>query len=417
MVENSLSIYMGTSKKLILDMIEKELNRKQRLLIFHPALAPYRIDQFNLLNELFDFKVVFLMENLLNFNMDQQKLREVCQFEFSFLLKGMLFKRRLFRFGMLREIKKTNPDIIMGFEYSLTTQYLLLLKKAGIISAEIGSFIDDSPDICKNVQSKVRKWIRKRSVKKLDFMVVMSREVAHFYINNFSLNEKNVLISPILQLPERLREDSMTIERYANKYMEEYQLIGKKIILFVGRLVPEKALSLFIEIIAPYLQSNANVRFILVGDGSEEERLKTIVKENSLESKILLVGKYQAKELYGWYACASGFVLPSVSETFGAVVNEALIFGLKVFCSSNAGASSLINYKNGILFNPLDRADTYDKFQQYIKDLKPVENISLDNSPPLIEDYRPFFRDEWKKLFHSETIMPISIASIYEKQL
>lgn len=112
-------------------MIKKELNRKKRLLIFHPALAPYRIDQFNSLNELFDLKVVFLMENLMNFDMDQSKLREACHFEFSFLLKGFLIKRRLFRFGMLQEIRNTKPDIVMGFEFSLTTQYLVLLKKTG----------------------------------------------------------------------------------------------------------------------------------------------------------------------------------------------------------------------------------------------------------------------------------------------
>lgn len=397
-------------------MLKKKFQRKQRLLIFHPALAPYRIDQFNLLNELFDLRVVFLMENLLNFNMDQQKMSEECQFEYSFLLKGMLFKRRLFRFGMLKEIRKTNPDIVMGFEYSLTTQYIILLKKNGFINLKIGSFIDDSPDICRNVQSKARKWIRKISINKLDFMVVMSNEVADFYRNNFKLNEKNVLISPILQLPDRLRKNSGMIESFAKQYIEEYQLKGKKVILFVGRLVPEKALPQFIEIITPYLLKSADVRFILVGDGSEEECLKVLIKKNNLRSKVFFVGKYQAEELYGWYACASGFVLPSISETFGAVVNEALIFGLKVFCSRNAGASSLINYKNGLLFNPLDRADTYDKFQQFLKHLKPVGEISLDNSTPLIEDYRPLFLKEWSKLLISENNIPVTIDSIYENQ-
>lgn len=395
-------------------MLKKELKRKQRLLIFHPALAPYRIDQFNLLNELFDMKVVFLMDNLLNFNMDLKKMSEACQFEYSFLLKGVLIKRRLFRFGMLSEIRKFKPDIVMGFEYSLTTQYIILLKKTGIINKKIGTFIDDSLDICINVQSKARRWIRKRSIKHLDFMVVMSSEVAHFYLNNFKLNDNNVLISPILQLPERLKKKSILIESFANQYIEEYQLSGKKLILFVGRLVPEKALPQFIEIITPYLRSNDDVRFILVGDGCEEQSLKTLIKESNLENNVLFVGKYQAEELYGWYACASGFVLPSVSETFGAVVNEALIFGLKVFCSRNAGASSLINCKNGLLFNPLDKADTYDKFKLYLGNLKPVGEISLVKSTPLIQDFRPFFFKEWSKLLNREEIMEVTIDTIYE---
>ena len=383
-------------------MVKKESNRKQRLLIFHPALAPYRIDQFNSLNEIFDLKVVFLMENLMNFDMDQSKLREACHFEFSFLLKGFLLKRRLFRFGMLQEIRNTKPDIVMGFEFSLTTQYLVLLKNTRVISQKIGSFIDDSPDMCNNVQTKLREFVRNHTVKQLDFIVVMSKEVAHFYKNYFNLNENNVLVSPILQLPERLRKDSEKIEIFANQYITQYQLKGKKTILFVGRLVPEKALPQFIEIITPLLLSNSDIKIILVGDGTEEERLKNIVKVSNLENRVVFAGKYQAEELYGWYACASGFVLPSVFEPYGAVVNEALIFGLKVFCSHYAGASSLIKSENGLLFNPLDRDDTYEKFQQYLKDIKPIGDISLVNSAPLIEDYRPSFTIEWSKLLYEE---------------
>ena len=394
-------------------MVTKDLNRKKRLLIFHPALAPYRIDQFNLLSEMYDLKVVFLMENLMNFNMNQSKLRDACHFEFSFLLKGLLIKRRLFRFGMLREIRRYNPDIVMGFEFSLTTQYLLLLKRTGIIRQKIGSFIDDSPDMCKNVQTKLREFIRNRTVNQLDFIVVMSKEVAHFYKNYFNLNDNNVLVSPILQLPERLRKDSEMIESFANLYVRQYQLKGKKAVLFVGRLVSEKALPQFIEIITPILISDDDVRIILVGEGVEEEPLKAFVEKNKLDKKVVFAGKYQAEELYGWYACASGFVLPSVFEPYGAVVNEALIFGLKVFCSKYAGASSLIKSENGQLFNPLDRVDTYESFQRFLKDIKPIGEISLVNTPPLIDNYRPLYLQKWGKLIKKES----TIMSEYNNKL
>lgn len=381
-------------------MIKKELTHKQRMMIFHPALAPYRIDQFNLLNEMFDLEVVFLMEDvyLSNFNMDQQKLREASNFKFSFLLRGMLYRRRLFRLGMLRKIKQEKPDIVMGFEYSLTTQYLMLLKKTGLIKQKIGSFVDDSLDICNNVQSKLREWVRNQSVKQLDFMVVMSKEVAHFYQDHFNLNEKRVVVSPILQLPERLRKEAGMIESFADRYILENQLRGKKVILFVGRFIPEKALPRFIKTVAPILVSHDDIRLVLVGEGNEQEQIKVTMKEKMLEEKIILPGKYLSEELYGWYTCASGFVLPSLSETFGAVVNEALIFGLKVFCSRYAGAASLITPENGIVFDPLDSTDTLDRFQRYVDNLTPVEDISLADKPSLMEDQRQFFVQEWEKV-------------------
>lgn len=62
--------------------------QKKKILMFHPSLAPYRIDQFNSLNELFDLTVVFLFDNIWNNNMDQERLLSQCSFKISYLLKG-----------------------------------------------------------------------------------------------------------------------------------------------------------------------------------------------------------------------------------------------------------------------------------------------------------------------------------------
>ena len=68
---------------------------KKKLLIFHPALAPYRIDLFNSLNELFDLHVVFLYDNIRAFKYNQDFLLSQCTFDISFLLKGISHKGRV----------------------------------------------------------------------------------------------------------------------------------------------------------------------------------------------------------------------------------------------------------------------------------------------------------------------------------
>ena len=372
--------------------------RKKKLLIFHPALAPYRIDQFNSLHELFDLEVVFLFNKLWNFNMDQGKLRDQCNFNISFLLHGPRYKSRLFRFGMYHKIRQVKPDIIMGYEYSFTTQYLILLKSLGLIRQKIGSFIDDSLDICHNVQSKARKFTRNKSIKHLDFLVVMSGEVSRFYQFNFKLKEKQMIVSPILQTSERLRKEQERVEGIAENYVEKFGLKGKKVLLFVGRFIPEKALPLFLQTISPILIERDDIILVLVGEGEEIYPIKKILKEKQLDNKVILPGKYESQELYAWYVCASGFVLPSLSETFGAVVNEALIFGLRVLCSQLAGASCLINSDNGLVFNPLDKEDALKKIDSFLEKLKVVEDISMANNPPLIENHQKEFIKEWGKL-------------------
>lgn len=374
--------------------------KKKKILIFHPALAPYRIDQFNALNEMFDIEVVFLFENLWGFKYDQDRLRSQCTFKVSYLLKGPRYKGRVFRFGMYRKIKEMNPDIILGYEYSFTTQYLIILKQLGLISQKIGSAVDDSIDICQNIQSGIRFQARRQSVKHLDFLVVMSKEVSTYYQNEFNLRENQIIISPILQSPEKLRRNATNLEFIAQKYVKEYNLKGKKVLLFVGRLIPEKAIPLFLNNIHSLLIEEENLIFIIVGDGSEMKLLQTIIEQKGLHDKIILTGRYENEELHGWYLSASGFILPSLFEPFGAVVNEALIFGLPVFCSSYAGASSLINSENGMIFNPSNKEETLIGLNSFLSKIKAVENINLDSKPSLMDDFRDSFQKEWRKLIH-----------------
>ena len=84
---------------------------KKKLLIFHPVLATYRIDQFNILNEIFDLEVVLLFDQMWNFNIDQNKYLNSCHFKYSYLLSGPRYKGRLFRFGMYKKIRQVDPDI------------------------------------------------------------------------------------------------------------------------------------------------------------------------------------------------------------------------------------------------------------------------------------------------------------------
>ncbi len=372
--------------------------KKKKVLVFHSALATYRVDQFNALNELYDVEVVFLLKNLWYYKMNQDELLSQSNFKISYLLKGPRYKGRMFRFGVYNKIRKIKPDIILSYEYSLTTQYLILLKQMGLINQKIGTLVDDSMDICYNVQSKIRLKARNHAVKHLDYLVLLSDEVLQFYKHTFNLDENQLIVSPILQQPEKLRRNASVLELIADKYVQNYNLKDKKVLLYVGRLVEVKALPLFIRTIKTILESEDDLLLILIGDGIEKEKLKALVKETDLEDKVLILGEYQGEELHGWYLSASGLVLPSIWEPFGAVINEALIFGVPVFCSSLAGASSWIKEEHGMIFNPLSTLDTQDRFKSFIKRIEVVDKIDLDDKKCLMDFSIDKFNKEWGKL-------------------
>ena len=375
---------------------------KLKVLMFHPALAPYRIDQFNEMGELFDLEVVFIFDNVRDHKFDQQKLRSQLHFKHSYLLNGPAgSKGRAIRYGTLKTIRRANPDIIFGYEYSFTTQYLLLLKGLGVIKQKIGSTIDDSIDICLHVQTKLRYYARKYSVKRLDYLVVLSKEVARFYQTSFSLKDDQVIVSPILQAPERLRADSSRLEAIAADYVRQYDLTGKKVLLFVGRFIAEKGLAGFIEHTYPVLLAHPDLVLVLVGEGQQKENIRQHIQNHGLQNKVILPGRFEGEALNAWYLCASGFVLPSTFEPFGAVVNEALIFGLNVFCSKYAGASYLISEQSGQLFDPLSEESTLKGLRSFIDLLHRVKDTDLQEKPSLMTSFKEELISEWSKLSYS----------------
>ena len=129
---------------------------------------------------------------------------------------------------------------------------------------------------------------------------------------------------------------------------------GKRF-LFIGRLSAEKNLKPLIEI----FNTLPNHIFTLIGTGMQEEKLKSIANKN-----IVFVGQVENNHLQEYFKNSDMFILPSIAETWGLVVEEALYFGLPVMVSKNCGASELIE-------------DAQSGYILDVKDLESMKNIII----------------------------------------
>ncbi|WAG08691.1 glycosyltransferase [Aeromonas jandaei] len=100
--------------------------------------------------------------------------------------------------------------------------------------------------------------------------------------------------------------------------------------LYVGRLAQEKGLFFAIE----YFKEHPELNLTIVGDGPLREQLAKISPHN-----VTLVGSVKNKDLADIYQSHDVFLLPSHSEPWGLVVEEALYFGLPIICSSYVGCN------------------------------------------------------------------------------
>jgi glycosyltransferase involved in cell wall biosynthesis len=122
--------------------------------------------------------------------------------------------------------------------------------------------------------------------------------------------------------------------------------------LIVSRLAPEKNLDLAFAAFAAIRAERPNARLVCVGDGPSAAAL---ARRHPVAH---FSGLRQGEDLAAHYASADLFLFPSLTETFGNVVSEALASGLPVVAFDRAAARELIqNNHTGWRVTPDDAAD------------------------------------------------------------
>lgn len=325
---------------------------KKKLLVFHPAIAPYRIDFFNVLNDRFNADFYFYRKNVSDQKFDQKALVHQLTFTPRFLNLGISlgYRDRVFRFGILHKLIKYRPDVILCSEYSVTTILSIFYQKLILPKSKVFTLCDDSLEIAKRC-GRARKMARKIALKYIYGVILCNEATREWYDTAFP--GLNTFVFPIIQNEERLRSYVPEIEKHAKAFKRRENFCLGKNYLYVGRFSQEKNLYLLIRAFLEHKKgTDLASKLFLIGDGELRYDLVRLIKELKLQDHVILPGRFEGITLYNWYYNADCFILPSNYEPFGAVVNEALIFGLPVICSDIAGSSCLINASNGIVFNP-----------------------------------------------------------------
>lgn len=126
----------------------------------------------------------------------------------------------------------------------------------------------------------------------------------------------------------------------------------KFIVLYVGRLAPEKSVETAIEAFASFQRSVCPESvMVLAGDGPSMEMLRKKCQDEQADARF--IGFTTLPELQRWYAAADVFLFPSPTETFGNVVLEAMACGTPVICADKGGVADTVEHGvNGLRCSP-----------------------------------------------------------------
>jgi len=124
------------------------------------------------------------------------------------------------------------------------------------------------------------------------------------------------------------------------------EVTDRPIVLYAGRLAPEKNLPALLEAAA---QSQQNLQVVLAGDGPLQAAL--MQQAAALNLPCTITGWQTQEQLAQHYAKASVFVLPSLYEGFGRVLLEAMTCGVPVLSSRTAGALYLAALDDAVMLH------------------------------------------------------------------
>jgi len=210
---------------------------------------------------------------------------------------------------------------------------------------------------------------------------------------------------PSISIMEELRDKGFKTTEYLphgidlNVFSDVYKsdtwkksldIEGKKVILFVGRLVWEKDLRTFAEIYDLLTNIRNDISFVIVGDGPIRRDLKKLMPE------ALFLGHKSGIELSTIFASSDLFVFPSTTETFGNVVLESMASGLVPVCSDEGGASNSIKHnQNGIVCKAKDSIDFSKQIISLLKDEERLKMLSVN-----CIDYAS--KQSWENIFSQQ---------------
>ncbi len=135
------------------------------------------------------------------------------------------------------------------------------------------------------------------------------------------------------------------------------------VVTFISRLVWEKGLSVFVDVINGLKDRGIAHRSVIVGDGPARAELEEQLSDT------LFLGHQKGEALATAYASSDIFFFPSETETFGNVTLEAMASGLPAVCANATGSRSLIrDGVTGFLAEPRNAASFLEPVSRLIQD-------------------------------------------------
>lgn len=366
-----------------------------KVLYANPIFLNYRLPYYKRLNELFNGEF-YVMYSVNRYKNRYDKLLEAIidvmgpnaipyerellynTYERSFKKYNMEKGKRIpFTRGLLKEIRRIKPDVLIteGFYQwtPLLVLYSIVFRKPLFMGYERTPYTERNCGIIKKIHRKITNLfisgylVNGSETKKYLLSLGVSEDKIH--IGGMSADGSG-LINKISIL------DNLQKDRLKREFTE-----NGLIYLFCGRFIYNKGVTYLLNAWMEHIKKHQYDSIIFVGTGDIIDECRLKYNDKSIN----IIGGVEYDEIYKYYAIADTFILPTLQDNWSLVVPEAMACGLPVATSIYNGCHPELVKKdvNGFVFDTFKQETILEALDYFHHvDLKEFGRKSIELEKP-----------------------------------
>ncbi|MBS1724440.1 MAG: glycosyltransferase [Armatimonadetes bacterium] len=116
----------------------------------------------------------------------------------------------------------------------------------------------------------------------------------------------------------------------------------RKVVLYAGRIAKEKNIGTLLEAASLVFSQDVESELWIVGDGPARSDFQSLARQLEIGDRVRFWGAVDRQRIGEFYAASDVFAFPSMTETQGLVVTEAMTYGLPAIVVHGGGASASV---------------------------------------------------------------------------
>ncbi len=172
-----------------------------------------------------------------------------------------------------------------------------------------------------------------------------------------------------------------------------YGLENCVVLTTLGRLVARKGVEQVLAVLPSVIEEYPDLRYVIIGRGPEEARIKSLISDPSLLGKVFLLTDVAEDEKWTWLEISDIFIMPTHQigddyEGFGIVYLEANLAGKPVIAAKSGGVADAVNDGiNGLLVPENDSRALFEAIMKLVKDPELATKLGEQGRLRVLKDF------------------------------